>query len=584
MGKLGVVSLALVLAAVCVPQAAANSGGAPSLSSGGAFPGERTCTQCHVGSEANSGPGTLTLTVGGVSASGDSGAAGLTYTPGETIALIVSFRDSTKFRVGFQLTARSGDGCGQPGSLAAASSADGSGIKTGSASCGPAASEVQWVTHQAPRNGSSATFAIDWTAPAEDSGPVTIAVAVNGADGSRDRRNDNIYTLQAVLQPSAAGPATPPVISDGGVTSLGDSDPALTTGAPGGIAVIDGSGFAEAGAESIGSVDADGKLATNLSGICVEVNQVRAPVLYADATTVFVQIPSETALGPAAVQVIRNCKPATDSTQQVPSDGAPSAELLSNVAMFDIASVKPVLVQLSEGTPGAVAVHDDFSLVASEPATSPAAEMPSTEMPAPAQSDAPEETAGPGMSPAVPGDVVTLFGTGFGPTDPALASGEIPALSHVLAAQSVQLMLGETTVPDDHIVYAGASPGVAGLYQVSARVPDAMPAGEFSVSLAVDMQSSPLGPMITIGVPDPSDGLTCAADLVLKVGEICSGKVDVFGTEYAGTFEVKETEACVTVQGFPPFCGAENLNPLGLGLLIAEKQEDNTWKITKFGD
>jgi uncharacterized protein (TIGR03437 family) len=511
----------------------------------------------------------LSLTVGGVAASGDSAVADLTYTPGETIALIVSFEDTTKFRVGFQLTARSGDGCGQPGSLAAASSDDGSGIKTGSGTCGPASTQVQWVTHQSPRSGSSATFAVDWTAPAEDVGPVTIAIAANGADGSQDNRNDNIYTLQAVLQPEGAAPAAP-VISDGGVTSLGDSETPLTTGAPGGIAVISGTGFAEMGEGSLGSIGADGGLATNAGGVCVEVNQVRAPVLYADATSVFVQIPAETALGPAAVQVIGNCEAAPDGPQEV----------LSNVAMFEIASVQPVLAQVSESVQGAVAVHEDFSLVASEPETPAATEMQAT--PATAEGDAQEDSSGPGMSPAVPGDVVTFFGTGFGSTDPALASGEIPSLSHVLAAESVQLMLGETMIPDDHIVFAGATPDVVGLYQLSAKIPDAMPAGDFAVSLMVDMQSSPAGPMITIGMAAAT--VACVADLVLNVGESCSGDVNVFGTAYSGVFEVEETQACVTVEGLPPFCGEETLNPLNLDLLVAEKQTDGTWKITKFGD
>ena len=574
MGKLGGVSLAFVLAAVCVPQLAARSSGGPARTSGGAFPGERDCAACHVGSEVNSGPGTLSLTVNAVAASGESSP---TYTPGETIPLIVSFEDRTKFRVGFQLTARSGDGCGQPGSLAAASSDDGSGIKTESGTCGPAGTQVEWVTHQTPRNGSSATFAIDWTAPAEDMGPVTIAVAVNGADGDRGARNDNIYTLQAVLQPSAAASPLSPMISEGGVTSLGDSDPALTTGAPGGIAVISGTEFAQMGEGTLGSIGADGALATNAGGVCVEVNQVRAPVLYADDTTAYVQIPAETALGPAAVQVIGNCEPAPEDPQEV----------LSNVAMFEIASVKPALVHVSESTPGAVAVHGDFSLVASEPEAPAASETPAMEMPAmpePAEGDAPED-AGPEMSPAAPGDVVTFFGTGFGPTDPALASGQIPALSHVLAAESVQVMLGETTIPDDHIVYAGATPGVAGLYHLSARIPDAMPAGEHAVSLMVDMQASPAGATIAIGMPEPDDGgLACVANLVLKVGESCSGSVNVFGTAYTGVFEVQEAQACVTVEGLPPFCGAETLDPLGLGLLVAEKQSDGTWKVTKFGD
>jgi uncharacterized protein (TIGR03437 family) len=497
----------------------------------------------------------LSLTVDGVAVA--EGAA-LTYTPGATIALIVSFEDTTKFRVGFQLTARSGDGCGQPGSLAAASSDDGAGISTGSGTCGSAGSQVQWVTHQSPRNGTSAMFAIDWTAPDEDVGPVTIAVAANGADGGQDTRNDNIYTLQTELQPAAAMPATP-VISDGGVTSLGDADEALTTGAPGGIAIISGTGFADTGVESAGSVDADGALSTKAGGVCVEINQVRAPVLSVDSTTAYIQIPPETAAGSAAVQLIRNCDPAADEPEAT----------LSNTAMFQIASVQPVLLQVSEAMAGVSAVHSDFSLVAEQESST--------------DTDTESDSDSPAMSLAVPGEVVTFFGTGMGSTHPALASGEIPYLPAELAAESVQLMFGETMVPDDHVVYAGATPGVAGLYQLSAKVPDAIAAGEYAVSLMVEMQSSAAGPKIKIGTADAEE-VACTVDLVLSVGESCSGSVNVFGTDYTGLFQVEATQACVVIEGLPPFCGEETLDPLSLGLLVAEKQDDNTWKITKFGD
>ena len=575
MGKLGVVSLAFVLAAACLPQAAAFSSGAPDLSSGGAFPGERSCTQCHVGSDANSGPGTLTLTVGGTAASSEPDAPALTYTPGETIALIVSFEDTTKYRVGFQLTVRSGDGCGQPGSLAAGPEPDGSGIKTGSQSCGPAGTQVEWVTHQTPRNGSSANFAIDWTAPAEDVGPVTVAVAVNGADGSRDARNDNIYTLQAVLQPGEAPTPSSPMISEGGVTSLGDVGSSLTKGAPGGIAVISGTGLADTGEGTVGSVGTDGELATNVAGICVEVNQVRAPVLYAEPTEVFIQIPAETALGPAAVQVIRNC--------EAPADGA--QEVLSNVAMFEVASVRPVLLQASESIEGAVAVHDDFSLVASEPEAETTAETPAMEtstMETPAtetatEGDASEDESGPAMSPAAPGEVVTFFGTGFGPTDPSLATGQIPALSHVLAAESVYLMIGETTLPDDHILYAGASPGVAGLYQLSARIPAAVPAGEHDVCLLVDMQRSPTGAKIAVSLPElggDEEIPICTTDMVLELGQSCTGTL----AGITGVFKVEESQACIETGVLDPICSEESINLLGA--FIAAKQSDGTWKIT----
>ena len=121
MRKATLAGLAGIFLASFGGHASANSSGAPARTSGGSFPGETACTRCHLGSDLNSGSGTLELLAGGIHA-GD-----YFYTPGETVSLLVKFSDSAASRVGFQLTARSGAGCGQPGSLAVSSATAGSG-------------------------------------------------------------------------------------------------------------------------------------------------------------------------------------------------------------------------------------------------------------------------------------------------------------------------------------------------------------------------------------------------------------------------------------------------------------------------
>ena len=401
-----------------------NSGRFTSSNTGGPFPGEQVCTRCHVGSDANSGDGTVELLIG------DAAASEFSYTPGETVSLILNFTDANASRSGFQLTVRSGDGCGQPGSVAAGSGDNGSTVQVREGTCGTGT--IQWATHRRVTTGTSATWDIDWTAPAESAGTVTIAVAVNGANGNGARTGDSIYTYTATIEPAAAT-APAPVISDSGVV-LADLFSETTTGAPNALAAVLGSGFSEAAAPISGTVDDSGKVSTVLDGTCVEVNQHRAPLVQIASDEITFQIPADTGLGAASVKVIRGCD--TDD------------ETSSNSAQFQVAAVKPVFFLFSDSSPGIAALHLDLSLVAAADAVS-----------------------GRVTRPALPGEVVTFFGTGFGPTVPTLDTGEIAVQPQSLETSDLRPMIGELEVAADDILYAGAAPNFAGLYQLSLKIP-----------------------------------------------------------------------------------------------------------------
>jgi uncharacterized protein (TIGR03437 family) len=97
-------------------------------------------------------------------------------------------------------------------------------------------------------------------------------------------------------------------------------------------------------------------------------------------------------------------------------------------------------------------------------------------------------------TPAQPGDVVILWGTGFGPTTPLVSAGEI-----VTGAPSVVTMpvitIGGVQA---QVISAVLSPGFAALYQIAIYVPNALSSGDHPVVATVDGISSPDNVFLTI--------------------------------------------------------------------------------------
>ena len=101
------------------------------------------------------------------------------------------------------------------------------------------------------------------------------------------------------------------------------------------------------------------------------------------------------------------------------------------------------------------------------------------------------------FTPAKPGDILTLYATGFGATNPAVAPGELPAAAATITAPFT-LTIGGVTVPADAVPYAGVVPGIAGLYQLNVIVPDTVPDGNQNVVVTIGGVSSPPNAYITI--------------------------------------------------------------------------------------
>jgi uncharacterized protein (TIGR03437 family) len=97
--------------------------------------------------------------------------------------------------------------------------------------------------------------------------------------------------------------------------------------------------------------------------------------------------------------------------------------------------------------------------------------------------------------PAAPGDVIILWGTGFGPTSPSAPTGaETPSNATYNTANQVTVMVGKASAT----VYGAAlAPGYAGLYQVAIQIP-ALANGDYPVVATISGVKSPSTTLITV--------------------------------------------------------------------------------------
>ena len=76
---------------------------------------------------------------------------------------------------------------------------------------------------------------------------------------------------------------------------------------------------------------------------------------------------------------------------------------------------------------------------------------------------------------ARPGEVIVLYATGLGPTTPSLISGIVPSeIAFIQKRSELRVALNGAAVSSENILYAGISPGWAGLYQINLRLPNAV--------------------------------------------------------------------------------------------------------------
>lgn len=159
---------------------------------------------------------------------------------------------------------------------------------------------------------------------------------------------------------------------------------------------------------------------SQLGGVSVYVDNMPALLLYVSGPQINFIIPSFMATGDITVQVVREgvVGPAVTETLV---DAAP--------ALFDT------------GTGFAITTHADGTLLTD-------------------------------TSPGQPGEIVVVYATGLGATDPNADAWEIPqAAAPIDSLSSLAVSLNGAVLPSYLIKYAGITPGCVGLYQLNLQLP-----------------------------------------------------------------------------------------------------------------
>ncbi len=231
-----------------------------------------------------------------------------------------------------------------------------------------------------------------------------------------------------------------PLFVSSGLVDGASGRPGAVT--PGKIVVLYGSrlGSANDGAQ----LGPDGRLATSLGGTEVLFDGMPAPLLYTSAGQVAAIVPYAVD-GKAGTQVqVRN------------------GNFTSDTVAFPVAAVAPSVFSADYTGSGQGAILNEDGV-----------------------------TVNATTAPAVRGSVVSIYATGEGQTEPGGVDGRI-ATADALAKPKlpVQVRIGGQSA---EVTYAGAAPGqTAGLFQVNARIPAEIPAGEALVEVQVgDARSQP---------------------------------------------------------------------------------------------
>ncbi|MDE3165531.1 MAG: SBBP repeat-containing protein [Acidobacteriota bacterium] len=189
----------------------------------------------------------------------------------------------------------------------------------------------------------------------------------------------------------------------------------------------------------------NGNLPTSLDNTSVTIDGKPASVYYISPTQINVLAPADTNTGPVNVVVTNNSQ--VSAPFRAPLVSYAPAFFLYGGTSYAIASRNPDYALL--GNPSAV----------------------------------------PGTIPAKPGDVLILWGTGFGPTNPPAPSG-VTVTTALPVATAPVVTVGGTPAT---LIGVALSPGSVGLYQIAIQLPASMPTGTVAVQASVGGATSPSG-------------------------------------------------------------------------------------------
>lgn len=219
---------------------------------------------------------------------------------------------------------------------------------------------------------------------------------------------------------------------------------------PGSWLTIKGTNLSPVASDTWDKAIVDGKLPTSLDGVSVNVGSKPAYVYFISPGQINVQAP-DVGTGPVPVTVT-----------------TPSGTSVSTTAT--VATQAPAFF-LWPGNQ-VVATRQDASLAVKN-----------------------GTFAGATTVAAKPGDVLILWATGFGPTNPPVAAGiQVPS-DKIYNTNPVTVKIGSA---DAQVFGAALSPGYAGLYQVAIQVPASMADGDYVIRATVSGSTSPDGVILSV--------------------------------------------------------------------------------------
>ena len=325
----------------------------------------------------------------------------------------------------------------------------------------------QFAEHlNAPRGASGTAFEFDvsWMPPSQEVGRLLVYVSAVAADGDGTPQGDRVYTYtQTLANAGSCNLVGTPVFQN--VANGASFQPAFSSRA---MVSIFGSGFQTSGRQRTAGLGdyVNGAFPTTLGCVGVEVTgpgfpqPVQLPIAFASFGQINAQMPEFTGTGPVTLTVLLN-------------PGGPSGVSSAVASLNTLQAFAPAFFVFSNSTSIAAEQAATGTLVANSSVAS-------------------------GAAPAHPGDIVSLFGTGFGDVSPAVAVGQL-ATGMASLTNSVTITVGSVTLTSSDVLYAGLSPGsISGLYQFNVRIPAGTPSGDVPVTVTVGGVQTQAGVTIPI--------------------------------------------------------------------------------------
>jgi uncharacterized protein (TIGR03437 family) len=336
-------------------------------------------------------------------------------------------------------------------------------------SAAPCAGNIarQFAEHlNAPRGptGTAYEFDVNWMPPSQEIGRLEVYVAAVAANGDGTPLGDRVYTYtQTLANAGTCALVGQPVFQT--VLNGASFQPGFSSA---GMVSIFGTGFQTSGhTRTAGLGDyVNGGFPTELGCAAVEVTgpglpePVQLPIAFVSFGQINAQMPQFSGTGPVTLTVLLN--PGTGS---------------------GVSSAVATLNSLQSFAPAFFVFPNSMSIAAEQAATGALVA---------------DSSVVAGASPANPGDLVALYGTGFGDVSPLVAVGQL-APGEAKLTNSVTVTIGGVTLAPSDILYAGLSPGsISGLYQFNVRIPSETPSGEVPVTIMIGGVSTQSGATIPI--------------------------------------------------------------------------------------